>query len=323
MKKDAKIFIAGHNGLVGSAILRALKKEGYQRLITCSRKELDLCSQPHVEAFFKKHKPEYVFLCAAKVGGIHANSTYPATFIYDNLAIQNHVIHLSKVYGVQRLLFLGSSCIYPKECPQPMQEKHLLSQALEPTNRPYALAKIAGVEMCWAYNRQYSTEFIAPMPTNLYGIGDNFHPENSHVLPALIAKFHEAKSKGNPSITLWGSGRAKREFLFSEDLAQACLMLMEKPKKDIDFLFSKDHPPIINIGFGQDLTVYNLAYKIASLVGFRGDILWDRTKADGPQRKFLDSTQILSLGWKPCTSLEEGLTISYQHYLDTHQQVLN
>lgn len=320
MQKNAKIFVAGHRGLVGSALMRQLHFQGYSNIVTRSHQELDLTNQIAVADFFSQEKPEYVLLAAAKVGGILANNTYPAEFIHENLAIQSNVIHQSYLSGVKRLLFLGSSCIYPRDCPQPIKEEYLLTGPLEPTNRPYALAKIAGIEMCWSYNRQYGTQYLAVMPTNLYGPGDNYHLENSHVIPALIQKFHEAKTRNEPSVTIWGTGKPKREFLYSEDMAEACIYLLEiSDKLDIK-IFSANYPPLINIGCGDDLTILELAMLIKEIVGYQGSIALDKSKPDGTMRKLMDIALIKSLGWQAKTSLEDGLKLTYQAYQKRNQQ---
>ena len=270
MDKNAKIYVAGDRGLVGSALIRQLRKQGYTNILSRTHAELDLTNQLAVQAFFKKEKPEYVFLAAAKVGGIYANKTYPAEFIFSNLAIQTNVIHESYVNGVKRLIFLGSSCIYPRDCPQPIKEEYFLTGPLEPTNRPYALAKIAGIEMCWSYNRQYKTQFLATMPTNLYGPGDNYHLENSHVIPALIRKFHEAKVNKQPAVNVWGTGAPKREFMYSDDMAEACLYLMKLSENKVGQLFNSDTAPLINIGSDVDLSIKELANLIKEIIGFKG-----------------------------------------------------
>lgn len=318
MNKHAKIYIAGHRGLVGSAIARNLRAAGYDNLCERTHAQLDLTDAHATEAFFFTEKPEYVFLAAAKVGGIVANNTYPAEFIRDNLAIQTNVIHSAWRNGVTRLLFLGSSCIYPKLAPQPMKEEHLLTGALEPTNRPYALAKISGIEMCWSYNRQYATRFLAAMPTNLYGPGDNYHPENSHVIPALLRKFHEGKLNHAPSVTVWGTGSPKREFLYSDDMAEACVYLMNLPDAEYTALLGSDEtqsgkfePPLINIGVGHDVTIRELAELVAEVVGYRGEIVFDATKPDGTPRKLMDVSRLAASGWKARTGLREGLTAAY------------
>ncbi|PQA77454.1 GDP-L-fucose synthase [Rhodoferax sp. TS-BS-61-7] len=321
MDKNAKIYVAGHRGLVGSAIVQNLQAAGYTNLLLRTHAELDLTNQTATAAFFAAEKPDYVFLAAAKVGGILANNIYPAEFIRDNLLIQSNIIHAAYVNQVKRLLFLGSSCIYPKLAPQPMKEEHLLTGPLEPTNRPYALAKIAGVEMCWSYNRQYGTKYLAAMPTNLYGPGDNYHPDNSHVIPALIRKFHEAKVSGVPTVTVWGTGTPKREFLYSSDMADACVYLMQLPDDQYEHLLGSDEsksgkfePPLINIGVGNDVTIKELAQTVQAVVGYDGGIVFDSTKPDGTPRKLMDVTRLNSMGWKAPTSLEAGLKVAYQDF---------
>jgi len=304
MNKNSKIYIAGHKGLVGSAITRLLQKEGYKNLILKTRQELDLLNQQAVSDFFKKEKPEYVFLAAAKVGGIMANQTYPADFIYENLVIQANIMHTAYLNKVKKLLFLGSSCIYPKLTPQPIKEEYLLSGALETSNKPYAVAKIAGIITCQSYNKQYGTNFISVMPTNLYGPNDNFDLQNSHVLPALIRKFHEAKASGQKEIILWGSGSPKREFLYVDDLAEACLFLMK----------NYNSSEIINIGTGEDLPIKDLAEKIKEIAGYDGKIVWDKSKLDGTPRKLLDVSKITKLGWKHKIELENGLKLTYEWF---------
>lgn len=304
MEKTAKIYLAGHQGLVGSAIHRKLSAAGFERIITRTFRELDLRSQPAAAEFFAAEKPEYVFLAAAKVGGILANNTYPAEFIHDNLAIQTNVIHQSYLHGVKKLLFLGSSCIYPKLAPQPMKEEHLLTGVLEPTNEPYAIAKIAGIKMCQAYNRQYGTRFISVMPTNLYGPNDNFDLQTSHVLPALIRKFHEAKINNRAFVEIWGSGLPRREFLHVDDLAAACLFLMQR----------YDGSEIVNIGVGEDITIKDLALLIKEIVGFEGELRFDSGKPDGAPRKLLDVSRLHALGWKAAISLREGISAAYRWY---------
>jgi len=304
MDKDSKIYIAGHRGLVGSAIMRRLKAEGYKNLITRTHAELDLTRQERVEEFFHEERPDYVFLAAARVGGIYANNTYPAEFIYSNLTIQTNIIHASYVFKVKKMLFLGSSCIYPKNCPQPMKEEYLLSGPLEPTNEPYAVAKIAGIKMCQAHNRQYGTNFLSVMPTNLYGPNDNFDLKTSHVLPALIRKFHEAKIKGLSEVVIWGTGSPRREFLHVDDLADACLFLMN------NYNGSK----IVNIGVGKDQTICELAEIIAGLTGFKGSIRFDTGKPDGTPVKRLDVSKINSIGWRARIGLEQGIAETYKWY---------
>ena len=319
MDKHAKIYVAGHRGLVGSALMRQLDKQGYANLVTRTHAELDLTNQIAVEEFFSTEKPEYVFLAAAKVGGIHANNTYPADFIHQNLSIQNNVIHQSYLNGVKRLLFLGSSCIYPRDCPQPIKEEYLLTGPLEPTNKPYALAKIAGIEMCWSYNRQYGTQYLAAMPTNLYGPDDNYHAENSHVIPALIRKFHEAKDNQQSTVTIWGSGKPMREFLYSDDMAEACLHLMELPNEQFCNISAGNRsdglPPLVNIGSGKDMTIKQLAELIGIIVGYKGKLLFDTEKPDGTMRKLMDVNLATSLGWKATTEISNGLALAYKSYL--------
>ncbi|WP_292431148.1 GDP-L-fucose synthase [Methylobacter sp.] len=322
MDLNANIYIAGHRGLVGTALMGSLKEAGYTNLLFRTHAELDLTNQAAVEAFFKLKKPDYVFLAAAKVGGIYANNAYPAEFIRDNLAIQTNIIHAAYQNNVKRLIFLGSSCIYPKFAPQPIKEEHLLTGQLEETNRPYALAKIAGVEMCWSYNRQYGTQYLSVMPTNLYGPGDNYHLENSHVIPALIRKFHEAKISGAPSVTVWGTGAPRREFMFSSDMADACVFLMNLSDENLHNLLGSDEsitgefsPPLINIGVGEDLTIRELAEMVRDVVGFQGEIVFDSTRPDGTQRKLLDVSKLSALGWKARTSLKSGLEIAYLSFI--------
>lgn len=319
MKTGDKIYIAGHRGLVGSALARNLQVRGYSNLLVRTHAQLDLTRQSEVEAFFELEKPDYVFLAAAKVGGIHANDTYPAEFIRDNLAIQTNVIHAAYRNGVKRLLFLGSSCIYPRLAPQPMREEHLLTSELEPTNRPYALAKIAGIEMCWAYNRQYKTQYLAVMPTNLYGPGDNYHPENSHVIPALIRRFHEAKLANAPSVTVWGTGTPKREFLYSEDMADACVYLMNLSDEKFVPLLGQDRhdglAPLVNIGVGHDLSIRELAETVAATVGYTGKLEFDASKPDGTPRKLMDVDRLTAMGWAAKTGMREGLAAAYRDFL--------
>ena len=320
MEKSAKIYVAGHRGLVGSALMRTLTAQGYRNIITRTHAELDLTNQAAVQSFFEKEKPGYVFLAAAKVGGIHANNTYPAEFIHLNLAIQANVIHESWRAGVKRLLFLGSSCIYPRECPQPMKEEYLLTGPLEPTNRPYALAKIAGIEMCWSYNRQYATQYLAVMPTNLYGPGDNYHPENSHVIPALIRRFHEAKMRGDAEVTIWGSGTPRREFLFSDDMADACVFLMNLPDVTYLPLLAANRnvgvPPLVNVGTGEDISIRDLAKLVADVVRFEGKLVYDPSRPDGTPRKMLDVTVLNKLGWRAKKGLKQGLSLSYGEFVE-------
>lgn len=321
MNPDSKIYIAGHRGLVGSALMRNLQSRGYTNLLTRNHNELDITDHDGTQAFFQREKPEYVFLAAAKVGGIYANSTYPAEFIRENLVIETNVIHESWRSGVKRLIFLGSSCIYPRDCPQPIREEYLLTGPLEPTNRPYALAKIAGIEMCWSYNRQYGARFLAVMPTNLYGPGDNYHPENAHVIPALIRRFHEAKINSQPTVTVWGTGRPRREFLYSDDMADASVFLMNLPEDKFrgllgsdDYKTGKFEPPLINIGMGEDLTIADLAEMVKQAVGFPGEILFDSSKPDGTSRKLLDVNKLSQMGWRPALSLRQGLQLAYGEF---------
>ncbi len=336
MTRSARIYIAGHRGLVGSAIVRALEKAGYGNLLLRRSDELDLTDQAATRAFFAEKRPEYVFLAAAKVGGIHANNTYPADFIAVNLRIQSNVIEAAYRYGVKRLLFLGSSCIYPRSAPQPMKEEHLLTGPLELTNEPYALAKIAGIKMCESFNRQYGTRFVSVMPTNLYGPGDNFSLENSHVLPAMIRKFHEAKmaAKGahstdvsadrrpttanaHPRVVLWGTGAPMREFLHVDDMASACLFVMNLPDDVLDRHFRNyPEPSFVNVGTGTDVTIRELAETVREVVGFEGEIVWDRTKPDGTPRKLLDVSRLESLGWKAEIPLRDGIKSTYRWFLD-------
>ena len=305
MDKNAKIYVAGHMGLVGSAIVRELESQGYSNILRISHKSLDLMDQAKTNEFFDRERPEYVFLSAAKVGGIHANSNYKGFFIYNNLMIQCNVMEAARRVSVKKLLFLGSSCIYPKHPKIPISEDQLLAGPLEPTNDAYAVAKIAGIMMARSYNKQYGTNFISCMPTNLYGIGDNYHPEDSHVLPAMIRKFHEAK-KNNASVTIWGTGKPLREFLYADDLAEACVFLMN----------NYDDSEIINIGSGQEVSIKELAYTVKDAVGYEGEIVFDYTKPDGTPRKFLDCSKIYSLGWKPRMSLLEGIKNSYRDFLN-------
>ncbi len=310
MSPTDKIFIAGHNGLVGSAILRVLKSKGFTNLVYRRSKELDLRDQTAVEDFFKLEKPKFVFLAAAKVGGIVANNTYRADFLYDNLMIVANVVHAAFNNKVSKLLFLGSSCIYPKLAPQPIKEEYLLTGSLEHTNEPYAIAKIAGIKLCESFREQYGANYISVMPTNLYGINDNYHPQNSHVMPALIRRFHEAKENGISEVEIWGSGTPKREFLFGDDLAEACLFLMEH----------YDEKEIINIGCGEDISIKELAGLVKDIVGYTGKLVFDTTKPDGTPRKLLDVSKIHSLGWHHKTSLTDGMKIAYQDFLAKEKQ---
>lgn len=322
MDKNDKIYVAGHRGLVGGAITRNLQARGYHNLLVRTHAELDLCDQQATESFFAQHKPDHVFLAAARVGGILANNDFPAEFIRDNLAVQTNVIHAAYRSDVQRLLFLGSSCIYPKRCPQPMQEDYLLSGPLEPTNRPYALAKIAGIEMCWSYNRQYGTRYLAAMPTNLYGPGDNYHPQNSHVIPALLRKFHQAKQAKAAEVIVWGTGTPRREFMYSEDMADACVHLMNLPQAQYQLLLGSDElktgrfePPIVNIGVGADVTIRELAQTVQDVVGFDGAIVFDSSKPDGTPRKLMHTGRLNAQGWSARTPLSNGIAKAYDDFL--------
>ena len=315
MDKQAKIYVAGHRGLAGSAIVRQLQQRGYRNLVLRSHAEFDLTEQATVRDFFQREKPDYVVLAAAKVGGIVANSSYPAEFIHSNLAVQTNVLHECWRAGVKRLLFLGSSCIYPRDCPQPIKEEYLLTGPLEATNRPYAVAKIAGIEMCWSYNRQYGTSFLSAMPTNLYGPGDSYDLNNSHVLPALIRKTHEAMKAGSKEVVIWGTGSPLRELLYSEDMAEACVHLLELPAPKFAKLITDKEPPLVNIGYGEDQSIAELARTVARVVGFRGSLRFDTSKPDGTPRKFLDSSRINALGWKPRTRMEAGIALAYQDFL--------
>ena len=315
LNPDARVFVAGHRGLVGSAISRALDDAGFTNRVERTHDELDLTEQHAVGAFFAAERPEYVVLAAAKVGGILANDTFPAEFIRENLAIQGNVIEASRRAGVRRLLFLGSSCIYPRDCPQPIKEEYLLTGPLEATNRAYALAKIAGIEMCGSYNVQYGTQFVCAMPTNLYGPGDNYDPANSHVLPALIRKAHEARERGAASITAWGSGRPRRELLYSDDLAQACLQLLTLEWSRVAGALPGPRLPLINVGTGEDVTIKELTELVCKVVGGASRIEWDASKPDGTPRKLLDVSRMASLGWKPRVSLEEGIALAYEDFL--------
>jgi len=310
MKPSDRIFVAGHKGLVGSAIVRNLQQKGYNNLILKTRKDLDLINQKKVNEFFERERPDYVFLAAAKVGGIGANSTYPADFIYENLMIESNIIHAAYRYKVRKLLFLGSSCIYPKTCPQPIKEEYLLTGPLEPTNEAYALAKISGLKMCQFYNQQYGTNFISVMPTNLYGPNDNFDLETSHVFPALIRKFHEAKIKNLPYVELWGDGTPLREFLYVDDMADACVFLME----------NYDCNEFVNIGTGKEISIARLAEMIKNIIGYKGDIRWDRTKPNGTPRKLLDISKLTALGWRSQVNLETGIYKTYAWYKENYYE---
>lgn len=318
MNNNSKIFVAGHRGLVGSAIVRQLEAGGFYNLLVRTHAELDLTDQLQVRAFFQEEKPEFVFLAAAKVGGIHANNTYPAEFIYKNLMIEANVVDAAYQNGVERLLFLGSSCIYPRAVEQPMREDALLTGVLEPTNEPYALAKIAGIKLCESYNRQYGTDYRSVMPTNLYGPGDNFHPENSHVIPALMRRFHEAKIRGDAEVSVWGSGKPMREFLHVDDMAAACMHVMALDKE----VYAANTQPMlshINVGTGIDCTIREMAETMKKVVGFDGKLSFDATKPDGTMRKLMDVSRLESLGWKAGISLEEGLSSTYEWFLLSHE----
>jgi GDP-L-fucose synthase len=311
VEKEAKIYVSGHRGMVGSAVVRELTRLGYANIITRTSQELDLRNQSAVEQFYADVKPDYVFVAAAKVGGIHANNVYRADFLYDNLMIQNNLIHGAYVNKVKKLLFLGSSCIYPKLAPQPLKEEYLLSGLLESTNEPYAIAKITGIKMCEAYRDQYGCNFISAMPTNLYGLNDNYHPENSHVLPALIRRFHEAKESNAEAVTMWGDGSPMREFLFADDLANALVYLM----------LNYDEKQFVNVGYGSDITIKELAETVARVVGFEGAHLYDASKPNGTPRKLMDSGRLFATGWKPTVNLEEGIAIAYQDFLSKQTPV--
>lgn len=309
MDNNAKIFIAGHRGMVGSAIVRRLEAGGYHNLLTRTHAELDLTDQAAVNHFLLQEKPDYIFLAAAKVGGIHANNTYRAEFIYQNLMMEANIIHAAWKAGVERLLFLGSSCIYPRDCPQPIREEYLLTGPLEQTNEPYAIAKIAGIKLCESYNRQYGTRYVSVMPTNLYGPNDNYDLNNSHVLPALIRKAHEAKQRGDKELVVWGSGKPMREFLYVDDMADACVFLMERGVTE----------GLFNVGTGQDVTIRELAETVMRVVGFQGEIVFDATKPDGTPRKLLDVGSLKARGWSAKTGLEEGIALAYQDFLQKRQ----
>jgi GDP-L-fucose synthase len=312
MRNDSRIYVAGHSGLAGSALVQGLRGRGFDNLVLRTHAELDLKQPAAVDAFFADERPEYVFLAAAKVGGIYANSTYPADFIRDNLQIQTNVIDAAYRNGAKRLLFLGSSCIYPRDCSQPIREESLLTGPLEPTNRSYALAKIAGIEMCWSYNRQYGTRYLAAMPTNLYGPGDNYNLANSHVLPALIRKVYEARNAGRSEVVVWGTGKPLREFLFSDDFAGACVHLMSLDDEQYGTLLNHDFPPLVNVGYGSDLTIRELAETVCRVLGFGGSLVFDSSKPDGTPRKLLDSSRMRSLGWEPTVDLENGIRLAFE-----------
>jgi GDP-L-fucose synthase len=315
MTPDSRIYVAGHRGLAGSALVRQLQARGYRNILTRAHAELDLTDAPAVRKFFQESQPQVVLLAAAKVGGIMANNTYPAEFIRENLAIQTNVIHEAFRSGVKRLLFLGSSCIYPRDCAQPIKEAYLLTGPLEPSNRPYAIAKIAGIEMCWSYNRQYGTRYLCAMPTNLYGPGDNYDLQSSHVLPALIRKFHEAKTGNQDRVAVWGTGAPRREFLHSDDMADACIHLLQLPDGRVEEALGSERPPLVNVGCGQDLSIAEIAEQVREMVAARARIVYDRSKPDGTPRKLLDIAFIRSLGWQPRIPLNEGLRATYDAFL--------
>jgi GDP-L-fucose synthase len=310
--RDSKIYVAGHRGMVGSAIARRLEQGGYRNVVTRSHDELDLLDQAAVREFVRAERPEYIFIAAAKVGGIHANNVYRADFIYQNLTIETNLIQAAHEAGVGRLLFLGSSCIYPRDCPQPIKEEYLLTGPLEQTNEPYAIAKIAGIKLCESYNRQFRTRYICAMPTNLYGVGDNYHPENSHVLPALIRRMHEAKVSGAKSVAVWGSGTPRREFLLSDELADACVFMMERNDRLVN---GNDRVPLYNVGCGEDVTIRELAETVRDVVGFEGELLFDSSKPDGTPRKLLDVSRLGDMGWRARVPLSEGIAIAYHDFL--------
>jgi GDP-L-fucose synthase len=315
MNAQPKIYVAGHRGMVGGAILRTLRAQGHSRFVLRSHAECDLTNQRAVMDLFTRERPDEVYVAAARVGGIHANNTYPAEFIYSNLMVQANLIHAAHLHGVKRLLFLGSSCIYPRLAPQPMAEEALLTGALEPTNEPYAIAKIAGIKMCESYNRQYGTDFRSVMPTNLYGPGDNYHPENSHVVPAMIRRFHEAKAARSPSVAVWGTGKPRREFLYVDDMAAACVHVMNMDKA----LWTESTAPmrgLLNVGYGSDVSIAQLARTVAAAVGYEGKIAFDPGKPDGTPRKLIDSGRLLALGWKPQVDLQHGLVLAYADFLE-------
>ncbi|MHA7841394.1 MAG: GDP-L-fucose synthase family protein [Gammaproteobacteria bacterium] len=322
MDKTASIFVAGHQGLVGSSIYSALKAQGYNNVIVSHRAVCDLTDGAAVDTFFNNHKIDYVFLAAAHVGGIGANSTYPGDFIINNLLIQSHVLHAAMKARVKRLLFLGSSCIYPADCQQPMEETALMTGPLEVTNRPYAVAKIAGIETCWAYNKQHHTKYLAAMPTNLYGLNDNYHLENSHVMQALMHKMHLGKVNNKPTVSLWGTGTIKREFLYAADLADACIFLMNLPDNIFESLLHKEGSqyPIINIGYGSDISIKALAHLIKKTVGYEGALLWEFDKPEGVKKKLLNSSKIQTLGWQPRFSLEKGVQLMYADFLKRYNE---
>ncbi|MEJ8854743.1 GDP-L-fucose synthase [Variovorax robiniae] len=316
--QKTKVYVAGHNGLVGSATLLALKADPRYEILTRSHAELDLEDRAATRAFFLEHRPDHVVMCAAKVGGIMANSNFPVDFLHNNLRIQLNVFDAAHEAGIDRMIFLGSSCIYPRDCPQPIKEEYLLTGPLEATNRPYALAKIAGVESCWAFNRQYGTNYLAVMPTNMYGPGDNYHPENSHVLPALIRRFHEAKVRNDPSVVVWGSGKPKREFMYSQDLGDAVRFLLEMPDERFGELTRPEVTPLVNIGVGTDVTIREVAELVKATVGYQGELKLDATKPDGTPRKLLDVSRLAAMGWKAQTPFDTGLRHAYEDFVARH-----
>lgn len=316
--KTKKIFVAGHRGLVGSATVRALAGRADYEVLTRTHAELDLEDRSATRAFFLEHRPDHVVMCAAKVGGILANASYPVDFLHTNLRIQLNVFDAAHEAGIDRMIFLGSSCIYPRDCPQPIKEEYLLTGPLEATNRPYALAKIAGVESCWSFNRQYGTHYDAMMPTNMYGPGDNYHPENSHVLPALIRRFHEAKIKAEPSVVVWGSGKPRREFMYSSDLGDAILFLLDMPDERFAALTHPDSTPLINVGVGEDVSIQEVAELVKATVGYQGELKLDATKPDGTPRKLMDVSRLAALGWKARTPLDVGLKQAYEDFVNNH-----
>jgi GDP-L-fucose synthase len=321
MPKDTRIYVAGHRGLAGAALIRALSRRGYENLIVATHAELELTDPRAVRTFLATERPRVVILAAAKVGGIVANDRYPAEFVQQNLAIQTTVIHEAWRAGIKRLLFLGSSCIYPRECPQPMREEYVMTGPLELTNRAYAMAKLAGLEMCWAYNRQYGTQYVCAMPTNLYGPGDNYDLETSHVLPALIRRFHEAKESGDDAVTLWGTGAPRREFLYSDDMADACVHILEHGDDGLRGVLPSDQAPLINVGCGEDSTVQELAELVRDVIGSTARIEWDPGRPDGTPRKLLDVSRLTQLGWKPSIPLRDGIAMAYRDFLTRTQAV--
>ncbi len=318
MKPESRIYVAGHTGLAGSALVRALRAKGFDNIVTRTHGELELTDARATADFFQAERPDVVFLAAGRVGGILANDSYPAEFIHENLAIEINVVHEAWRVGVKEMLFLGSSCIYPRDCPQPIREDYLLSGPLEPTNRAYAVAKIAGIEMCWSHNRQYGTHYFCVMPTNLYGPGDNYDPQSSHVLPALIRRFHEAKVRGDDKVTLWGTGAPRREFLYSDDMAAACVHLMQLRPEALSAIVNPEAPPMVNVGCGEDQTIRELAELIRKIIGTKAAIEWDSSKPDGTPRKQLDIGKLEALGWRQTMGLEEGIRRTYEDYVATH-----